>query len=239
MFIFLVSVVTFSVLCGLGTRRIHERRTPTVNLIFRIMALSRLSASEARATVKGVAYLLACVLGIVGFSMAYRPGLASMFRVSADLVVPTLLGMLAELSLSALLTRIIVTTCFPVGIDVGAEVKNIPWIQTLLESPRSIVPIAVVTTAVLEDVLFRGVVLWVLGHSLGMSPPLAIGIGASIFVGQQVIQLRTGYQAAIIGSSSLVIAVIGGMLFTLTGSVVPAAIAHASFVVFYVRGMER
>jgi membrane protease YdiL (CAAX protease family) len=223
---------------GRGSRYVYERHSLTAAPVFRVMAMSRLSLSEARSIVKGMVYLFGCILGIVGLTSVYRFRLPGLFVVGLNLIPLTVLGVLGELSLTGLLTRAIVGWWFPQNLNVAQEIRNIPWLKAMLESPRSLVPIAVVSSAALEELFFRGVVLSILTKELGVGPYIGIASVGVLFSCQQIIQLRNGYQAAIIGSSCIAISFIGGILVLLTGSVIPAAISHASFVVFYVRGIE-
>jgi hypothetical protein len=91
----------------------------------------------------------------------------------------------------------------------------------------------------LEEIFFRGIILAILVRELRVNASIGIALVGDLFGFQQLVQLRTWYQAAIIGSSCISISLVGGMLALLTGGVVPAAIAHASFVVFYVSGIRK
>ena len=54
-----------------------------------------------------------------------------------------------------------------------------------------------------------------------------------LFLLEQLVQLRTPFQAMIISGSCVAISLVGGLLVLQTGSVIPAALCHASFVIFF------
>lgn len=207
--------------------------------VLQAMAISKLSLIEARSIVKGLVYVLTCLGAIVGFAFAYRLRVSRVIGMGPDLIVPSLLGVLAELSLTALLTKAMIDLFFPRGINVGQEVRSIPWLRAVLQSPASIVQVAVVSSAMLEEMFFRGIVLSILVTEYGVNASTSIVISGCLFTCQQVVQLRTRYQVGIIGVSCIAISLVGGTLVLLTGSVLPAAISHASFVVFYLNGLDR
>ncbi|HLP60471.1 MAG TPA: hypothetical protein VK186_16645, partial [Candidatus Deferrimicrobium sp.] len=75
--------------------------------------------------------------------------------------------------------------------------------------------------------------LVILVTRLAVSPFLAILLVTFLFLVEQWLQLRTAVQRIMIGFGSFAISLIGGILVIYTGSIIPAAVAHMSFVVFY------
>ncbi|HRC86432.1 MAG TPA: CPBP family glutamic-type intramembrane protease, partial [Thermoanaerobaculia bacterium] len=118
-------------------------------------------------------------------------------------------------------------------------VEEIPWMKGMAELPRWAVPLLAALAAVVEELFFRGVVLGLLLMRFGLAPALAIAISALLFLLGQLIQVRTAFQALVVGSGSVAIGLVGGLLVAATGSVVLAVVAHASFVVFFLARGER
>jgi membrane protease YdiL (CAAX protease family) len=100
-------------------------------------------------------------------------------------------------------------------------------------------PVAAVLAAVVEETFFRGVLLRVITDRLLLSPWVAMVRTGDLFIFQQLLQVRTGFQALVIGCGCAAISLVGGSLVVLTGSVVPAIIAHGSFVLFFLSGDSR
>lgn len=118
------------------------------------------------------------------------------------------------------------------GVDVPGAVAGTGWIREILVLPpawRWLVPMS---SAAVEEVFFRGVVLvGLLTH--GASVPVAIVVSGALFVAGQVVLTERGLAAVVLGSSSIVLSALCGLLVVVTGSVVPAVIVHASFAGYY------
>jgi membrane protease YdiL (CAAX protease family) len=114
-----------------------------------------------------------------------------------------------------------------------AEVQEIPWIKGLWAFPPRFVPAAAALGGVVEEVFFRGVLLRIMTDLLAVDPPAAVALAGALFCLEQLLQVRTRFQALLIGAGCAAISLVGGLLVVLTGSVVPAVLCHASFVVFH------
>jgi len=85
---------------------------------------------------------------------------------------------------------------------------------------------------VVEETLYRGVLLQIMTVKLLVAPAVAITAVGALFTLQQLLQVKTFFQAVVIGCSCAAISLVGGSLVVITGSVVPAVLCHASFVFF-------
>jgi membrane protease YdiL (CAAX protease family) len=117
-----------------------------------------------------------------------------------------------------------------------AELREIPWMKGLRSLPTPVVPLAAAFGGAVEEVVFRGVLLRILTDRLAAPPLAAIAIAGGLFCVQQWIQVRTPFQAMVIGGGCIAISLVGGLLVALTGSMVPAVLCHASFVIFFMPG---
>lgn len=104
----------------------------------------------------------------------------------------------------------------------------------LRDLPPKAVVVGAALGAMVEELFFRGVLVLILTQKLLVAPWLAVMIAGALFVLEQLVQLRTAFQAMVIGSSCVAISLVGGLLVVATGSVVPAVLCHVSFVVFFI-----
>jgi hypothetical protein len=142
------------------------------------------------------------------------------------------LGVVGEISLAALFVDLScrVTRAPPHRFR---EIREVPWMAGLRQLPRGTAPWAAALGGAIEELFYRGVVLTILIDA-GVTPFLAVLAAGALFVLQQLLQVQTPFQAMVLGSACTAISLVGGLLVVATGSVIPAVLSHASFVVFYV-----
>jgi membrane protease YdiL (CAAX protease family) len=137
-----------------------------------------------------------------------------------------------EISLATLVIDLVVKITRTGGPQRFSEIREIPWMKGLEQLPASAVPVAAALGGMVEELVFRGVVMGIMtSHSV--APAIAIAVAGILFVGQQLLQVRTPFQALVIGCGSAAISLVGGSLVVVTGSVLPAMVAHGSFVLFF------
>jgi membrane protease YdiL (CAAX protease family) len=87
-------------------------------------------------------------------------------------------------------------------------------------------------SAAVEELFFRGTVLsGLIGH--GATGWAALALSGVLFTAGQVILTEGRLPATVLGLSSVVLSVIGGLLVIVEGSVLPAILVHASFAGYY------
>jgi hypothetical protein len=118
------------------------------------------------------------------------------------------------------------------GIDVPGAVGSVRWIQEVLVLPGRWRWVAPMTSAAVEEVFFRGTVLTGL-IAAGFGSWAAVVVAGALFTIGQVILTENRVQAMVLGSSSVVLSVVGGLLVVVTGSVLPAIVVHAASAGFY------
>lgn len=221
-----------SVAWGRSLGYLHERSDAFRRATFVVAGFSTRPPSEVRAL------LLACIYYGIGLIAALA--MALLFNVSnAGLVasrawqpwvVP--LGVVGEISLAALFVDLScrVTRARP---DRFREIREIPWMAGLRQLPRGAAPWAAGLGGSIEELFYRGVVLTILTDA-GLAPFHAVMAAGALFLLQQLLQVQTPFQAMVLGAACVAISLVGGMLVVATGSVIPAVLSHASFVVFYV-----
>lgn len=211
---------------------LHERSDAFRRAAFVASGFSMRPPSEVRAVLLATIYyaagLLASLVMALGFGLpaaalvTWRPWHAWMF----------LIGVVGEISLAALFVDLScrLTRTPP---DRFLEIRDIPWMVGLQQLPRGAAPWAAALGGAVEELFYRGVLLTILIVS-GMAPPIAILAAGSLFLVQQILQVQTRFQAMVLAAACLAISLVGGLLVVVTGSVIPAVVSHASFVVFYV-----
>ncbi|WP_017995807.1 CPBP family glutamic-type intramembrane protease [Rhizobium leguminosarum] len=94
-------------------------------------------------------------------------------------------------------------------------------------------PIAIGISALIEEFFFRGILIAIAIDLLQFDGWAAIMLSGILFVVQQAVQVRTVLQLVLISSSCIAISLIGGLAVLVSHSLVPALLAHATFVIFY------
>jgi membrane protease YdiL (CAAX protease family) len=230
---FLAATLILSVLWGQALRYLDERSPALRRWVFAAMAWTRWRSDAVRAAILSAVY---CGLGLSAallLALAFGLPLASLATLSPAHLGPIVLGIVAEISLTNLFGDLSCRLSGQGGPEQVAEIADIPWMKGLRQLPPVAVPIVAALAGAVEEVFFRGVLLLILTNKLRLSPSLAIALAGMLFLLEQLVQLRTPFQAMIIGGSCVAISLVGGLLVLQTNSVVPAALCHASFVIFF------
>jgi membrane protease YdiL (CAAX protease family) len=236
---FLFAATVFSLIWGRALWYLDERSQAFRRSLFFTMGFIRRTPGEVRALLLTAAYyglgLTACLLFVFTFGLP-----ASAFiSFSAMHLGLAVLGAIGAISLTDLLVDLSCRVTGQGGPSRFAEIQDIPWMKGLRQLPDGLVPVAAALGGVMEELFFRGVVLRILTERFTVAPLLAVLIACALFCLEQLIQVRTAFQAMVIGCGCMAIGTIGGLLVVLTGSVLPAVLCHASFVLFFMtRGGE-
>jgi membrane protease YdiL (CAAX protease family) len=230
---FLVAATFVSLIWGRVLWYLDERSQAFRRWAFVAMGYTSRMLGEVRSGLLSFIYygfgLFAAFLFLLVFGL--RPSTLISFSVAhLSLAV---LGAIGEISLTSLLVDLTCRATGQGGPEQFVEVREIPWIKGLLQLPPSVVPFAAALGGIVEELFFRGVLLRILTDKLLVAPLAAVAITGALFCVQQLIQLRTTFQAMVICCSCVAISFIGGLLVVLSGSLVPAVLSHASFVVFF------
>src|SRR5699024_589015 len=119
------------------------------------------------------------------------------------------------------------------------EIQSIPWIESISYVPNNLGWIIPLVGAFCEETFYRGVVYILLRTvfpSLGIIIPIIIS--AVLFSIQQMLNTNTLNQCITMAIGSIAISIIGCLLVELTGSFLPALVAHESFVIFYFKQLD-
>lgn len=215
-----------------------ERSNLLRGWVFQAMTYTRWQQEATRALLlSGIYYGLGLLLAI-GYIVAFRLPLSTLIPLqvpSVPLFTLILLGIAGEISLANLLVGL-GRAAMRSRPEQFAELRDIPWMKGLRALPPVVVPVAAAFGGAVEEVVFRGVVLRILTERLAAPPLLAVGVAGLLFCLQQLIQVRTPFQAMVIGSGCVAISLVGGLLVVLSGSMIPAVLCHASFVLFFMPG---
>jgi membrane protease YdiL (CAAX protease family) len=230
---FLALSIFVSVSWGLALRYFDERSQALRRAVFLTLGFTRRPPGEVRALFLSAIYygfgLLASLLCAAVFGL----GPSALFSFSAVHLPLVALGVVGQISLTSLLVDLSCRVTGQGRPEQFAEVQEIPWIKGLRALPAAFVPAAAALGGVVEEVFFRGVLLRIMMDKLGVAPPAAVAIAGALFCLEQLLQVRTPFQALLIGAGCVAISAVGGVMVVLTGSVIPAVLCHASFVVFH------
>ncbi len=230
---FLAATLIVTVLWGHALWYLDERSPALRRWVFAAMAWTRWRSGEARALILSVIY---CGLGLSAsllLSVAFGLPLAHFVTLPPAHFGPIVLGVVAEISLASLFGSLSSRLNGQGRREQSAEIADIPWMKGLRQLPPIAVPIVAALAGAVEEVFFRGVVLLILTSKLRFPPSVALVLAGTLFLLEQLVQLRTPFQAMIVGGGCVAISLVGGLLVLQTDSVVPAALCHASFVIFF------
>jgi membrane protease YdiL (CAAX protease family) len=231
--VFLAAAVVFSLVWGRTLWYCDEQSQAFRRFVLFFMGFTRRRSSEVRAlSLSAIYYGLGLVAALLfattlGLRVSYLPFFSGTHLVLA------ILGAVGEISLTNLLVDLGCRVTGQGGPERFAEMKEIPWMKGIQQLPAAVVPGAAALGGAIEELFFRGVLLRILTERLLVAPLAAVAIAGILFGVQQLVQVRTAFQALVIGCGCVSLSLVGGLLVVLTGSVVPAVLCHASFVVFF------
>ncbi len=232
---FIIAVTIFTIVWGRILWYFDEKTNLLPRFIFYLMTYLRMTFPEIKSLLLSIIYYSFGIIGILVFSISYHVDMAGLFHFRFLFLLLILLGIMAQVSLANLFISLYLKIIRHKRINPFFEIQNSPWISGIMRLPKFFIPFAPVIGGLLEEFFFRGVILIILVTKFTVSPLLAIGIITFLFMVEQWLQLRTAAQRIMIGLGSLAISFIGGILVIYTGSIIPAAVSHMFFVVFYFR----
>lgn len=230
--LFVAATVAVATLWAKSLWYLDERASWLQGVVFFVLSYTRRSAEQVRALLLSGVYYGLGLLSALLLALIWRLPLGPLWVVESSHVALILLGVLAEISLTHLLISAIFLVR-PIDPKRFGEMQEIPWIMGLRHLSPLMRPLAAATGGMVEEVFFRGVVLAILLGPMAVPAPTAVLLAGALFLFQQLLQVQTPLQRIIVGAGCVVISLVGGLLVVLTGSVVPAVLCHASFVIFF------
>ena len=199
------------------------------------LAISSMTGLPQRLVFPILGTLIYVALGVAAVLTLARLGdlnLADLlaWRFSGEGAALTLLAGIGASALTAFAMSLL--HALPGRADVPAAVSQVRWVQEILALPnpwRAAVP---ALSGALEELYFRGVVLFGL-LSTGLPVWAALVFTGTVFTAGQVALTESRVQATILAISSVVLSVVCGLLTIVEGSVLPAILIHASFAGYY------
>lgn len=185
----------------------------------------------------GILYILSFILGVIVVSIVYNFNILDYILIDIRYAPYFLVGIMAEFSLSGIIMAIMLALVPKV--NWVEEIQSIPWIESISYVPNNLGWIIPLVGAFCEETFYRGVVYILLRTvfpSLGIIIPIIIS--AVLFSIQQMLNTNTLNQCITMAIGSIAISIIGCLLVELTGSFLPALVAHESFVIFYFKQLD-
>ena len=230
---FLALAITLSLIWGLVLWYFDERAPSFRLLVFYVMGFTRRKPGEVRSLLLSLIYYGIGLLASLILAVLFDVQATAILSWAPAYFVLSVLGIIAEISLTNLFVDVACRVTGQGGPEQFAEIRQVPWMKGLMEFPAPLVPIAAAFGGIVEEIFFRGVLVHILAYKLSMNPVAAVAIAGVLFCMQQLVQLRTPFQMMVIGSGCVAISLVGGLLVVATGSLIPAVVCHASFVIFF------
>ncbi len=205
-------------------------------LSYRIMVVSNTDYNVTYSSLMALIYYFCAILGIIAALFLYGENIISYFYIDSKYLQFIVLGTLAEISLTNIFNGFFDAAGKKMGINTIDEIRKIKWIIGISFLPKWSMPLAAALGGFFEEIIFRGIFMIVAINQYHIAPWIVIILSVLLFLYDQVIQLDTPAQMCIIGLSSIIISIIGALMVAQTGSVLPAVVAHTSFVIFYASG---
>jgi len=233
--LFIIVSTAFTITWGKVLWFFAEKSKLLTKFIFYLMTFLRMPFPQIKSIMLSLIYFSFGILGALVFAGIYDLNIYDLFTFNLRFVPLIFLGIIAEISLTGLFVGIYLETLHDKRVDPGAEIRDIPWIDGIGKLPRLLFTPFLVTSAFLEEFFFRGILLFILVKKLSVPVPpwLALGWVTLLFLFEQLLQLKTRTQVAILSCGSFAISLVGGLLVLYTGSIIPAGLSHASFVIFF------
>lgn len=220
-----------AVLWGRALWFFDERSAALRRLALGVLGFTRRPASEVRSALLSALYCGGGLLLAVLFAALWRVPVGRLLAPAAEHAPLAVLGVVAEVALASLLVSLWCALS-GAGPERFAELAEVPWMAGLRALPGAAAPAVGALAGAVEELFFRGVLLTALLER-GVGPWSAVALAGALFLLQQLLQVRTRFQAAVIGAGCVAISAVGGLLVLASGSVLPAIVCHVAFVVFF------
>ncbi|MBN1982388.1 MAG: CPBP family intramembrane metalloprotease [Chitinivibrionales bacterium] len=202
----------------------------------KLLLYSKMFYENIYSIILTLVYWITGILAFILFAIYFKPHVLGLFSFSPEIVLLSIVGAIAEISVISLINQLITHPILKrFNIDIIKEIDNVYWIDGLSKLPSGLVVLAPGISGFIEESVFRGVIFIIAFQVLHFPLIVSILLTMAFFTVQQLLQVQTIPQASVIGISSICISLIGSLLVYYSGSIIPAAIAHGSFALFYVR----
>lgn len=208
-------------------------------LSYRIMGMVGIDYDQVYHLLESSIYYSGGILGILAFNFIYKDNILNYVYLDRIYIGILITGALAEISLTGIINGFWSNFARSSRINIIDEISKIKWILAISSLPKSGMLLAAALGGFLEEIIFRGIFLIVAINYYRMDASVALILSILLFMYDQIIQLDTLAQMYIIGSTSLIISIIGGLMVLYTGSILPAVVAHTSFVIFYMSTSQK
>jgi membrane protease YdiL (CAAX protease family) len=237
---FLVAAAVASLAWGKILWYCNERSDTFRRFLFRVLSCTYDRPAAVQSLLLGVVYFTFGFFVAALLTVAFSVPAAAVFAWSGFSWPLVVIGAVGEISLAALLVEIGCRIPTQAGPDrLAKEILEIPWVKGVEQLPGLTAPIFAAIGGSAEELFFRGIVLTAVIHRYHVDAAFAITITSVLFCVQQALQVRTRLQALLMVCSCLSISLVGGLLVVATGTVVPAILCHASFVLFFVSRVRK
>jgi hypothetical protein len=204
------------------------------NITFRFMAITHLSYQKTDALLRSLIYYSWLVGWSLGIWTMLGISPVELFHFNTEVFFALLIGIIGELSVTNLASY---SMYIYSGKDLRTGISEVKWIRGVWNLPEKFAPFAPAVGGATEEIFFRGAVVFSV-LALTDSAWLAVLLATVLFVFQQLLQVETLLQRIVIGTTCIIISLIGCFLVLWTGSLIPAIFAHGSSVIHFI-GLAR
>lgn len=200
---------------------------------YRTMGLINIKYNTIEAILGSTIYYSGAILGILALFFVYHENIINYFYIEERYISFVVMGALTEISLTSVINGISISLTNKTAYNITNEISKIKWIEHISHLPGFGMPLASSLGGFFEEIIFRGVFMIIALEHYHIDAYIVIILSALLFIYDQIIQLDTLTQIYIIGPAALVISIVGALMVVHTGSILPAVVAHTSFVIFY------
>lgn len=226
----ILSITLFVVLWANTYTFLYKNTRIKKNISFKLSSLG-IPIEYAFSSFITIYYLGFALIGVLLASI-YTHGLIwSIFKLdfTVENILVILLGIFSAFSLSYFLSDILSL----IKKNNKKQTNEIRWVKGIKRFPTGLSYLVTVISSFIEEIFFRGVVLFLIVNVCSFNYFVAGIISFILFAYAQLKYTDTLDQAMIILNSCITITAVSTVLIVVTHSILPSMIMHGSFVMFY------
>lgn len=226
----ILSITLFVVLWANTYTFLYKHTRVKKNISFKLSSLG-IPIEYAFSSFITIYYLGFAVIGILLAAIQTHGLIWSIFQLNltTENLLVILLGIFSAFSLSYFLSDIFSI----VKKNDKKQANEIRWVKGIKRFPTGLSYLVTVISSFIEEIFFRGVVLFLIVNVCGLNYLIAGIISFLLFTYAQLKYTDTLNQAMIILNSCITITAVSTVLIAVTHSIIPSMVMHGSFVMFY------
>lgn len=198
----------------------------------RLLAFIPWDYEEIKSSFLGLWYYLLPLLFTVLFCATFSHPVFSFLFIHPHYLGFIPLTMLAEISVATLMSGCL--TLFSDTCNWSREIGSISWIASIRKRNKMVAPLVPLLAAFVEELFFRGVIFLILYTRFPQLGLLgATAISTALFTAEQMLFTENPRQGLSMLLAPAGMSVVACLATAYTGSLLPALLAHETFLLFY------